>query len=269
MHNAICQHIEFHGGIGNQMISTAALFVMSRNSNIFADLSYFDNQPICAAVDGKSMSYWNWELNHFGFDLISFNEFKLNRSIDSRKIDDQSVLRHGLYGLNKFCGEIFQISPNHLKLIYENYPFFQNIEFIAVHLRRGDYLNVASLLVSVRESLPTLRQLAKIILNIVVFSDSPVNHDDSLSLQKLIDDTGCNIRCFIGGSPVITHHLLRLSTVLICANSQFSLSAAALRRPDQLTIVPAQHDALIYSGTNQVLAGLRRFQISPDFSTLI
>jgi hypothetical protein len=90
---------------------------------------------------------------------------------------------------------------------------------------------------------------------------APLSAELSAGLASL----GLNVVTLIGGDAVAAHGLMRISEVLICSNSQLSVSAAALRDPDWLTLCPSQHDGDLHSPANQLLASMRSFQLVCGF----
>jgi hypothetical protein len=76
-----------------------------------------------------------------------------------------------------------------------------------------------------------------------------------------------NVVTGIGGDPSVGHGLMRLSDILICSNSQYSFSAACLRRKNQLTIIPSKHDSGEDPSANEYLSEIRTFQVLTKFAT--
>ena len=76
---------------------------------------------------------------------------------------------------------------------------------------------------------------------------------------------GLNVVTLVGGDPVAAHGLMRMADILICANSQFSMTAAALCPLNSLTLCPSQHDGDLQSEANHMLASLRTHQLLTGF----
>jgi hypothetical protein len=110
----------------------------------------------------------------------------------------------------------------------------KNQPYLCVHVRRGDYINVASHLVSGSMLANVASKFTGLIHRVLILSDSPLNPDEFRELQTnfkdgfhIIDDDS---------NPALAHSLMRNAKVLICSNSQFSLSAGLLS--DGLVILP-------------------------------
>ncbi len=136
-----------------------------------------------------------------------------------------------------------------------------DLPFACLHLRRGDYLNVATHVVSDHASLKALRSVSRLVGAAVVISDSPLTQE----LEQGLTSLGLRVVTLVGGDPVAAHGLMRMSEVLICGNSQFSMTAAALRPLDFLTLCPSQHDGDLHSESNQMLSAIRTHQLMTGF----
>jgi hypothetical protein len=253
--------LSFTGGIGAQIISAAGYFYLQKNNpeTTFAYLDYFLQPPHLATPGiSREISHWQWELSSFGLDINDFKKSNLN--IGSNVIwDGLEKLNYGFTGLrDPVIASKFPIDSSALNYRYE---LFGNETYTCIHLRRGDYLNVASYIVSDEAFLRAIYTVSKITSNLLVVSDSPLSSKMQTALTTL------NIKCVlaVGGTPYLTHCLMRLSDILICSNSQYSLTAAALRDEYKLSIYPSLHDANLDSYSNIFLNKIREFQIITGF----
>ena len=154
--------------------------------------------------------------------------------------------------------EKFPISSEALRVKQEQ---FGDELYGCIHIRRGDYLNVASYLINDESFLSLAKRVSSFLKNLLIVSDTPLSFNMENGLSKL--DT--KITVSIGGDPHLTHGLMRLSDILICSNSQFSMSAAFLRGEDKLTICPSQHDGDLKSYSNLFLERIREFQVISNY----
>ncbi len=105
----------------------------------------------------------------------------------------------------------------------------KNINFnntCSLHLRRGDFVNVASEMVSYAEFIDVCKELPKKYKNIIVFSDSP--KENNLLFYNELSSLFNKVSWLDNLNNKVTHQLMRMSSSLICSNSQFSISAAYL-----------------------------------------
>jgi hypothetical protein len=136
-------------------------------------------------------------------------------------------------------------------------------DYYAIHLRRGDFLTAASVIVHDSEVMILIAKFFNNIdkLPVFIFSDSKLKRTWISQLNKLgfkrvilCDPNSTN--------QFETHDLMRNAKILIASNSTFSLTAGLLARKDQLTIIPMR----FYSGfrdepVNKAINQLSNFSI--------
>ena len=218
--------ITFTGGMGAQVLSAAIYFLLkSEGRKVYADLSYF-KQSSHVAVVGKpgDISHWDWQLQSFGLFPESFERLpKIHRSKYKLIQDGRKKTALGLKALSMSSIQKYFLDEKSLAdiLPQEFIP-----DYLCIHVRRGDYVNVASYLVDDNKFIELANKIAGLVSCIVVVSDSPIND----FLRKAI----CNVyqkAIFLDGADAIsTHRIMRNARVLICSNSQFSLIAALLNK---------------------------------------
>lgn len=100
-------------------------------------------------------------------------------------------------------------------------------------MRRGDYVNVASHLVSDQEFLDIAHPFRRLVRTAVVLSDSPIEAELRSRLQPLFDEC-----VYLDDTdPYTAHCVMRKARILIGSNSQFSLIAGMLN-PEALFVMP-------------------------------
>ena len=227
--------VAFTGGMGAQIISAAAYFSM-RNSGrlVYADLSYFD-QPEHIAAIGKpgECSHWTWQLDPFGLSLASF-ETSPGLTKRSADILEDGPLKLGL-GLKALAlpeiQSLFEIPVEVENVLPEEFAH----DYLCIHVRRGDYANVASHLVADSEFISLARKFSGLVNGVVVISDSPITPDFRNAVSPYF-----KVAAFLDNSDAYSAHcIMRRARILICSNSQFSLIAAALN-PNALVLIPKQ-----------------------------
>ena len=249
--------ISFTGGYGAQIISAAAYFHLEKinTNNVGAYFGYFSQTPHQAVPGVKNdISHWKWEMHNFGIKVDNFYQPTVNEKSEV-VWDGPEKGELGFSGLREpDIASKFIVSSEAVRYKKE---MFGAESYACLHIRRGDYLNVASYLVSDEAFLRVTKKITKLVKNLLIVSDTPLN---SILIQGL---SALNINCVtaIGGEPHLVHGLMRLSDILICSNSQFSLTAAALRDDSSLTLYPSQHDGEAQSYSNKFLSSIREFQI--------
>ncbi|MDD5329786.1 MAG: hypothetical protein PHX38_07265, partial [Sulfuricella sp.] len=110
-----------------------------------------------------------------------------------------------------------------------------DMSFGVAHLRRGDYLNVASHVIDDASVIALLRQQAALPATIFVISDGT---PDAERWRQGLPDT--QIHFFKSDDIYLCHGLMRTAALLVTANSQFSYTAAILQTNlSAATFVPA------------------------------
>jgi len=227
--------VTFTGGMGAQMISAAIYFSLKNSGHpVYADLSYFD-KPESVAVSGKpgDCSHWSWQLDTFGLTLASFDTSPgLTKRNSNILHDGPQKLEHGLKALAQpEIQKYFGIPAGVADVLSQEYAN----GFLCMHVRRGDYVNVASHLVADDEFINLARKFSGLLENLVVISDSPIGSDFRSAMSSHFKQVS-----FLDNiDPFTAHRIMRNARVLICSNSQFSLIAAALN-PHALVLIPKQ-----------------------------
>lgn len=253
--------ISFTGGLGAQIISAAAYLYIEKvePGNQAAHFGYF-SRPLYVASPGNrgELSHWKWELNNYG---LTYDNFVHSDSYPESCIIWDGKLKAKIGNLGLSEPTIRERFPINEQAKNTANSIFNQESYACLHVRRGDYLNVASYLVSDDAFLRAISFLPSLINNLLVVSDSALSSSLFNGLLKL----NLNSKTFIGGDPYLTHCLMRLSKILICSNSQFAWSAARLRMDGLLSLYPSKHDTAPLSPTNEYLEEIREFQLVTKF----
>jgi hypothetical protein len=227
--------VTFSGGLGAQILSCSAYFFLQQLDGIcFSDISYFDSLPR-VAQPGEGYSIWKWELSKFGIPLSIFSNHSQEDQEEIEVLSDGNPKKLDLAysGLQVPSIKNLFLLPDSVKTQCREMVGSQ--KYACIHMRRGDYLNVASYLVPDEDFLSIIQKFSQIIPHIVIVTDSPLNSEFQNSLRNIIDS---KITLIIGGDPFISHAIMRMSSALVCSNSQYSYTAACLMELESLTIFP-------------------------------
>lgn len=110
---------------------------------------------------------------------------------------------------------------------------------ICLHLRRGDFLNVATHLLSEESILEIFKKIPKSISDLIIFSDSLSSENKKFlnSLSVIFN----KVFWLDNVNFADAHQIMRNSQFLLCSNSQFSLTAAYLG--ENFAIIPQKFSA--------------------------
>lgn len=236
--------ISFTGGMGAQILSAAILFHLKlKGYSVKADLDYFKKDLHVATTGNKGeISHWDWQLDDYGLTLDVIKKLGHHTKCKEADIyylpDGHLKMRLAMQALNVVeVKEQFRM-PQIDKLsssCQEIQSLFANQEsYICIHIRRGDYVNVASHIVSDDAFILLAKKFKHLVDLIVIVSDSLLGEDfkDRVRLQfrqaVFLDNSVV--------SPFLTHCVMRNSSVLVCSNSQYSLSAGVLN--EGLVVIP-------------------------------
>jgi hypothetical protein len=227
--------VTFTGGMGAQIIS-AAIYLSFQNAGrkVYADLSYFNqDEHVATAGNAGEISHWSWALDVFGIQRTAFEELTGYAKKQVELIEDgPKKLALGLEALRlPAVQDCFAIKNSVDDII----PLGVAADYLCIHIRRGDYVNVASHLVSDSEFVALAAKFKGLVKHIVVVSDSPVD----AGLRQAIS-AGYEQASFLDNIDAFaSHRVMRAARILICSNSQFSLIAALLNRR-ALVLLPKQ-----------------------------
>lgn len=221
--------IYFEGGLGSQILAYIDFLRSPRK----VDLSYFRTPP-SNSVNGPDI--WGWELSRYGIELNDFSEFEKSKPFNPWITRRPSSLEFSNSLTNN---EKKPIVPDDLKdrlpvdlinLQLAVAKFDINLDrTITVHIRRGDYERVASRLIEIDEYSDLLEKILKDnSFDILFLSDTEVARKIQDDLTERFQQN--NLKFFSNSniSTHLAHDLMRMSRILITANSTFSISAGLL-----------------------------------------
>jgi hypothetical protein len=240
----------FEGGLGSQLLA----FIEFQNKNEkfegpqFANLSYFESNRVFQHENG--LTHWKWRLDHYGHRLEDFNTLSQEDKILSyRRPTATEQVRHLVSNqLLRVSTEILSALPILSTQKQRNKVFFNGSDtddFGVIHLRKGDYLKVASRVLGVQDLLGTLSSLKAILpSSIVLVSDGRLDEAERISIERVLAGSSVNSLRFHDGSSsqvdeTVVHDLMRKARFLMTSNSTFSFSAGLLNTvADSLVVFP-------------------------------
>lgn len=227
--------VKFAGGMGTQIIQAAVYFALREAGEpAFADLQYFATESRMALVGEKGKAtHWFWQLDQYGLMRETFETVRNQNLSDYYVLSDgPEMMELGLDALQR--PEIQRhFLPTDITSL--NVPVQTSSPFICLHIRRGDYVNVASHLVSDDEFLGLAEKFSELLQHAVLLSDSPFGNDFKRQMNQLFS----SVSYLDNLDPYSSHWLMRQAHVLVCSNSTYSLTAAMLN-PKGFIVMPKQ-----------------------------
>jgi len=254
--------VTFSGGLGAQIFSCAIYFFLKKKGRaVYAQLDYFQQPGKTATVGNKGeVSHWNYELGEFGLPPEGFSIKKIEKSVFKRNkpeviSDSAGKVTLAIEALRQ--QEVRNIFPIKHSIVDECNKVSGGNDYLCIHIRRGDYVNVASHLVDEMDFVKLANSISNFVHSVIVVSDSGVSRMVREKLSGLF--THCSF--VIGGSPHVAHALMRRAKYLICSSNQFSLSAALLNEVGQQVFLPTKWFGDADSNIQMPIDALCRFQL--------
>ena len=239
--------VHLEGGLGSQILGAIYFWNLldtMPEGKVGCNLSYFKNSTVGILLRP-------WALDSFGIPITEFQKYeKLSRysSLLSKKdyLTEQEIEANYWETARTKYLDRFSFSQDYL-IGYFNSRLNLDLhnDYTAVHIRRGDYLQVASLLISVENYADLLNSIEPLLSKEIVFvSDSPLHEQEIVMLTEAVGpDRKSHFLDSPDIDPFAAHCLLRNSTILVCANSTFSFTAGLLGKIGQSVFSPLNFHA--------------------------
>jgi len=238
--------VYFEGGLGSQIISYIVYNEKKIQKNASAaNLDYF-NITLSDFTQDNGLSRWAWKLDHYG---ISKNNLVVNKNIKAvfkkyflvrPEFDTEIFLNFREEKASQY-NSIFPVNTKNVKEYVQK--VFQNSDsdYSIIHIRRGDYLKVASNIIKTEQVVNLINKLKSILtVNILITCDSILPKEETEILEKSL--SGHN---YVYLSPnentYLVHDLMRSAKILIASNSTFSFTAGLLSNKDCLFFFPTKY----------------------------
>jgi hypothetical protein len=225
--------VVFAGGMGTQIIQAAVYFSLKQAGEpVLADLSYFDTEARMSQVGEKGRAtHWFWQLDQYGLTRDSFHSANDDEKKQSYMLRDGPEMME--LGMLALAAPRIQerFAPRDVAAL--QLPAVAGEAFLCIHVRRGDYVNVASHLVSDDEFLQLGQKFSGLVEHAALLSDSPFEADFKQKMGQLFKSVSYLDQL----DPYSSHWLMRQARILVCSNSTYSLTAALLN-PKALVVLP-------------------------------
>lgn len=241
-------HIE--GGLGSQILGAIAFFNAQDKFGIKfvkCDLSYFGQH--------NRTDLWEWNLHNYGIGIEDLRKFESHSKSNFLKAKKDFLTELEIsqeYWKNsrlKYLG-YFPINEEQLQDFLSKASDDSNLTgYGAIHIRRGDYLQVASKVIGLDEYIGFLEKIKTVLPKpCFIITDSPLAYEGKQQLARAIGvDSGAIFLDGPGYDPFVLHCLMRRADVLVTSNSTFSFSAGLLGKNGQIVFSPMEFHAGIGS----------------------
>jgi Glycosyl transferase family 11 len=248
--------VVFAGGMGTQIIQAAVYFSLKKAGEpVVADLSYFDTESRMAKPGTiGTATHWFWQLDQYGLKRESFDCLCSDQK-EGRYVlaDGAEMMELGVEALQ--CPKIQQ-RFHLIETSFVDPSFVPAQPYLCIHVRRGDYLNVASHLIADEDFIQTARKFSSLVDNVVILSDSPFEDGFRVHMEEMFK----SVHLLDKLDPYTSHWLMRQARILVCSNSTYSLTAALLN-PAALVVMPKQWFGANDQAIERPIHALCKFQV--------
>jgi hypothetical protein len=239
--------IYFEGGLGSQILSFIEFREKIKNSGqpVSVNLDYFSDIS-SDYTNEAGLSFRSWKLDHYGiyqssFEQSNFYKKFIKKYLLTRSKSHSEIFYNFRETKKQQYVNLFPINQIAISSYLESIFGSKNVEYCVVHIRRGDYLNVATRVIAVDELTGLIQKIKNLLPKIILISsDSNLTSSEEEKLAECLP--GFTYK-YIGPSesPFLVHDLMRTSKVLIASNSTFSFSAGLLANDDCLVFFPTKY----------------------------
>jgi hypothetical protein len=233
--------VRIEGGLGSQLIGLLTYEAKRiENPKVRSDVSYFMGQK--KGMNESGVSIWDWELDKYGHDInVFYAQSKFyDRFLSVINSKSPDKVKRDLRIFNQIPWRQYS---RKLPIVDDLYGYLgkfnltENDDFGVIHIRRGDYLNVASRVVGLEAAIEVFNRLATAAITPIFITSDDVLGDEDLEYCKehlisrtfIIVEPNTNIH--------IVHGLMRSASFLVTSNSTFSWTAGMLSVRETPTII--------------------------------
>ena len=244
IHHEALTHIE--GGLGSQILGIISFYNQQDKFGVNVakcDLSYFHHK------DREGL--WAWNLDNYGIKLEELRKFESRgKSVllkGKKDFLNDSEISQGYWNNSrtKYLDR-FPCDVEALKSLITKVTGKSNLEsYGVIHIRRGDYLQVASKVIELHEYTHFLARIKTVLPKpSFVITDSLLTTDEKQQLERAMGvDRDVIFLDGTGEHPFVLHCLMRRADVLVTSNSTFSFSAGLLGKDGQVAFSPLEFHA--------------------------
>lgn len=266
---SLVRRVVFEGGLGSQLIPFLEKnYLSSLNIPFSVDTSYFDVNQKISKSRGQA-DHWSYRLDFYGISLDSLSNDSVPINSQTEVVQDRNF--------DLWNSDFWRYVSNYgASLLPINFGLLQNFkdsigigateEYSVIHVRRGDYLRVASHIVTDSMWLGFIEKIKSITSGILVItSDSTIPKETKREVARIFRHTPTRV-VYLEGQKIdecILHDFMRSANVLVASNSTYSFTAAVLSDPKTFCVIPS-----IFYGDKELEDINRGFRAAGDFFVL-
>ena len=239
--------VYFEGGLGSQILAYIEYSEKNKSSNkpVFANYDYFNNTKV-DFTDNTGLSMWAWRLDQYGIyqkDLRKIGKKKefVNKHFKVRLQGNSDIFYNFREKKSESYQKIFTINLEKVNEYISEKFKSDTDDFAVIHIRRGDYLKVASKIVSMEELIKFINKIKKLLPNNILIScDSILPAAEQDMLASTLEEFNL-VYVDPREDPFLVHDLMRSSSILVASNSTFSFTAGLLAKRGCTVFFPTNY----------------------------
>ena len=231
--------VYFEGGLGSQILAYIHYRDISQNNKtkVFADFSYFNKIKVDTHKQ-NSPTLWTYKLGRYGIEISDFPlREKKNRFLIKPIFLPMNFNESNRNLIKEIKSEI-KINYSGLVDYLNQFGVTTSEEYCCIHIRKGDYIAVASYLIDTKQILNLIDKIQEFLPNkIFIVSDGEVDSELLEYFENTFPEKKV-LKPLNNEDAYLLHDLMRNSKILIAANSTFSFSAALLSSENTIAFIP-------------------------------
>jgi hypothetical protein len=258
--------IPIDGGLGSQILQfTLYAWLKREGKRVFLDARYFDEQS--APESGNWVTQRTWKLDSFGHHIKDQNLGSGSRLRDKDFM--RLYFKHYEESLQDkdFLNMLFPLNTKEMQNVLNLVGLSEDKldTAVLIHIRQGDFLTAASLLLNEDYYIKALKYVQSQIevSNVIIVSDEVINSNRFPQISELLAADTQKSRAIIGGDDHVIHNLMRNCKALICSNSTYSFTAAMLKTKG-IIVYPSE----FYRGETSALNPIFKLELGIEISSV-
>ena len=264
-HDPALVHLE--GGLGSQILGLIAFENLKESIGeqlAKCNLEYF--------TKGTSAGLRPWALSNYGVRIESLDKYQdktwLSKFKGKKDYLSSSEIKSEYWVSSRIkFKSIFDFDIESIKILIEDrWQIPPKAKYAVVHVRRGDYLKVASKVITMQDYKNLILRIGDLLPKyLILISDSEIEESEVGNLQEVLpEDVKLLVWDEPAADPFTVHCIMRLADLLITGNSTFSFSAALLGKNDQTVFSPVDfHSGPGTEVYNRTFRSVGGFQVWP------
>jgi hypothetical protein len=255
--------VYIEGGLGSQLLGTfeyLSKIELDKRSEVVANLEYFGKEKEFRNSDN---TFWQWSLSRYEIEPTFFTSYSQKSKflkLRKNRIKTWATPKHWEY-IRKELPHKFIVDNLSIKETLRKYGV--SSEYTIIHIRRGDYLKVASRIMEHQENLDLLKRIKLMIQGEIFVVSDETFPEDVKHLYRMITSKDVIFLDAQSEPDYVIHDLMRMSNVLITSNSTFSFTAGILARPETIVFTPN-----FFYGDSAYRELTLNFQMASNFTLL-